>query len=243
MKKNTNFEKLWRMRFEAYALRRDDDAGIAGWSQFGLETRLRHFQNVWPKDKPGNIWLDVGCGAGTYARYLGESGITVLGADYSEPTVHKAKERGSGKISWFVGDVNKLPLLEESVDGILCFGVIQALSGSSEAVNEMARVVRREGAVWIDGLNGRCIPTAISRLKRWLRRRPMHLRYESPAILMKLLKEQGFEDLRYYWVPILPARVHRFQPLLETGLATWLFRFVPLIGSLFCHAYVVTGKK
>lgn len=239
----TDFETRWRQRFEAYAKRSDDDAGIAGWSPHGLATRLRHFRRVWPRDKKGSFWLDVGCGAGTYTRLLADTGINVLGADYSEPTVQKARRRGTNQITWLVSDINKLPLPAGYVDGVLCFGVIQALSESNIAINEMARVMRQGGMLWIDGLNGRCIPTIFTRLKRWVRRSPMHLRYESPTMLMELMRQHGFECLQHYWVPILPARLHIFQPLIESVLVVWLFRYVPFLGSLLSHAFVVTGKK
>ena len=36
-----SFESKWRERFEEFAELRDDDAGIAGWSPSGLETRFR----------------------------------------------------------------------------------------------------------------------------------------------------------------------------------------------------------
>ena len=78
MKKPRSFEKLWRKRFENFASNAEDDVGIAGWSATGLDARLRKFKEIWnnhPELKK-DIWLDAGCGAGTYTRFIAEQLVT-----------------------------------------------------------------------------------------------------------------------------------------------------------------------
>lgn len=236
------FEERWRRRFMTFAAG-EDDAAIAGWSQTGLQARLRHFASVWKGDAPGSLWLDAGCGAGTYSRYMASRGMTVLGLDYSLPTVIKARQRDSASCRWGAADVTRLPVKPGSCDGVLCFGVMQTLSGPAPALRELAASVRPGGQVWVDGLNGWCLPHLVEQFYRWLRQRPPHVRYQSPVMLRRLMRDCGLVEIRLHWLPIFPQRWQRFQGLLETRQGRWIFRYLPGIGAMFSHAVVLSGVR
>jgi ubiquinone/menaquinone biosynthesis C-methylase UbiE len=238
------FEENWRKNFEKFAVCSDDDAGIAGWSSTGLETRLRYFIHFWDKNHhdPG-LWLDLGCGAGTYSRFIAERGMRVIGLDYSFPTLQKAKVRGNSSINWCAADASRLPIKPESFNGAICFGVTQALENSSAVTNELVNAVMPGGQIWIDALNGACIPHLWERCYRRLSDRPMHLRYESWRRIKAIMKANGLVNIQLYWLPILPSRWVRFQWLLETSLARWIFYYLPGIGLLFSHSFIVYGER
>jgi len=239
----SGFEARWRERFQRYANAHDDDASIAGWSSSGLDARFRHFCKVWQGARAGSIWIDAGCGAGTYARRLAEDDLEVYGLDYSLPTIRKARERSPTVRGWSVADVNRLPLRTGTADGLLCFGVMQALGSTDAAVDEMARVLRPGGEVWIDALNRACLPDMLKLFWQRLRNQPAHLRYDSSADLVASMARRGFEDVRVHWVPILPAQLHRLQWLVESPLIRHLFRTVPAFGRLLSHAFVVHARR
>jgi len=238
-----SFEERWRQRFESFGRKGENDAAIAGWSTTGLETRLRNFATLWAGDQPGALWLDAGCGAGTYSRFMAERGLRVVAMDYSAPTIVKARDRSAAPIVWCIADVNQLPVQSRSVDGAICFGVLQALTESEGAVREVARAVKAGGEVWFDALNAWCLPNAWERLARRISGKPMHLRYESGSGLKRQMRDSGLVAVRLNWLPILPVRWQRFQWLLETTPGRALFRYVPLLGLLFSHAFVVSGRK
>ncbi|NOX91845.1 MAG: class I SAM-dependent methyltransferase [Gammaproteobacteria bacterium] len=240
---NSSFESRWRDRFTRFAMNHKDDAGIAGWSSTGLAARIRHFKRLWPGDQPQTFWLDVGCGAGTYSRLLASSGLNVLGFDYSLPTIQKARERSGNHIHWAVGDVKQLPIASCSVDGVLCFGVTQALSESREAIIELTSVIKPNGQLWVDGLNAWCLPHIWGRLARALQGKPPHLRYESPRQIKRLFRSAGLLDVRLFWLPILPARLNYFQKLFETAFIYHLFLWLPPLGALLSHSFVVCGRR
>lgn len=237
------FEDAWRRRFEEFATLRDDDAGIAGWSSSGLEVRFRHFLRLWEGTAHGKTWLDAGCGAGTYARYLASQGADVVGLDYCLPAAAKAKARDSWNCHWAVADVTRLPLKPGGFDGVLCFGVMQALADSAPAVRELVVQVSEGGEVWVDALNGACVANVLQRLSRWLRGKSVHLRYESPRHMKCLMEEAGLVGVRIHWIPILPARFKGFQPYVESALVSALLRYVPGLGTLFSHSCMLTGTK
>lgn len=238
-----SFEEQWRQRFTRFASDNEDDAGIAGWSVSGLQARVRRFVSVWPGDRPNSIWLDAGCGAGTYVRYLQQRGIHAIGLDYSATSVLKARERVTIVNHWLVGDVTSLPVKQHSMDGALCFGVTQALSTSASAVQQLALAVKPGGQAWIDGLNSWCVPHAFETLLRRMRGRPTHVRYESPYRLRRLLREHGFKNVKIHWLPILPARFRKYQWIIESFLARRLFAFVPGVGALLSHSMIVSGTR
>lgn len=240
---STDFEARWRQRFERFADVRNDDAGIAGWSPSGLETRLRGFGRLWRARPKGESWLDAGCGAGTYSRLLASQGLNMVGLDYSLPTLRKARERSPQVSRWMVADVTRLPLAAGDVDGVICFGVLQALESHEQAVAELARVVRPGGEVWVDALNGACIVNVIAIAFRRLRAMPAHLRYDRPRQVAAAMRAHGLTNVRIHWVPILPQRLHALQPLVETPPVRWLLHRIPGLGALASHAFVVNGAR
>ena len=206
------FEDAWRERFREFAEARDDDAGIAGWTPTGLDARVRRFLGVWRPCARGEVWLDAGCGAGTYSRLLGEHGARVIGADYSPIAVAKARQRSDDSVDYVVADVRRLPFRANTFHGVVCLGVTQALSESADAIEAMTPLVRPGGVLWIDALNRWCVVHAISAVVRKLKGRPLHLRYDSPVRITRLLAAGGLRDVKLHWMPILPRRWQRWQP-------------------------------
>jgi len=241
--KSSNFERSWKKRFGQYAEARDDDAGIAGWTQSGLETRVRNFDALWAPSAEARSWLDAGCGAGTYSRFMSDKGKQVVGLDYCYPAVKKALKRSPDSAVWGVADVRRLPVAGGSFDGAICFGVTQALSTSSEVSQELAAAVKPGGEIWIDALNSACLPHLVGRVKRKLLQRDMHLRYESPRQLRRAMADAGIVKLKRYWIPILPYRFCRYQWFFETRGVRWLLHTLPILGALLSHGFVIKGYR
>ncbi|MCL4797991.1 MAG: methyltransferase domain-containing protein [Burkholderiales bacterium] len=239
-----DFETAWRRRFETFGREHEDDAGIAGWSEAGLQARFRNFARSWRPAAAGAFWLDAGCGAGTYARTLASSGQHVLALDYSLPSLVKARSRAQEQpLLWVAGDVTALPLRSDSFDGVVCFGVLQSLSGPERAISELARVLRPDGELWVDALNARCLPNLFGRWRAKARGQETRLRYDTVGILKRALREGGFRSVRISWVPILPERLRFAQALLESRVVRWLLGALPWLGSAVSHAYVLTARR
>jgi SAM-dependent methyltransferase len=240
---HSSFESRWRRRFSDYARDHDDDAGIAGWSESGLATRVRQFAQAFSRDVAGERWLDAGCGAGTYSRWLAARGARVIGVDYSLPSVAKARARVAGATCFLAGDATRLPIRPGSVDGALCFGVTQALSASEAIAIELTAATRPGGEVWIDALNARCMVHLAAEARRRLSGAPRHLRYERVGALKAALGAAGLHDLRVIWLPMFPARWAFLQPLVENRLARAVMRALPPLASIVSHSFIVRGVK
>jgi ubiquinone/menaquinone biosynthesis C-methylase UbiE len=237
------FEREWRERFTEFANLRDDDAGIAGWSSTGLETRFRFFRQQWRAPAPGSIYLDIGCGAGTYSRWLAQQALRVVGIDYSLPTLHKATARSGAGISFCVADATRLPVADASVDGALCLGVLQALRDSESIVAELARVIRDGGTLWIDALNYHGIAGWWDRTKRRLRSKSMHLRYESVTSLGETLLRAGFANREVRWLPLMPSQLQMLQPLFDSSSVRSILSRMPPIASTASHSFLIRAER
>jgi SAM-dependent methyltransferase len=237
------FEEQWRTRFEEFADQCDDDAGIAGWTKTGLDARVRRFAGLWKAGGSARRWLDAGCGAGTYTGFLLHQSHSVVGVDYSLPTLRKAAVRGLEGAAFVVADVRQLPFGEEQFDGVLCFGVTQALSATEPALRELARLLKPGGQLWIDALNGWCLVHALGELRRRVLGQSPRLRYESPPRLRHLFQDCGFADVRLHWMPIMPGPSYALQRVVEASPIARVLEWVPLLGALVSHAFIIHAVK
>jgi SAM-dependent methyltransferase len=237
-----DFAARWKSRFERFARLNDDDAGIAGWSTSGLETRFRNFRRLWTAADRDTHWLDIGCGAGTYSRFLAGEGLRVIAMDYSFPSLLKARRRGPANIEWVAGDVARLPLRPGTLDGALCFGVLQAIPASRPALRSLAAALKPAGTLWIDVLNARCVANKLEMARLRRAGKPVHLRYETAQAFGEALRECGFAIVATHWIPILPAKVRRLQPIVELGPVRLLLRRLPALGAWLSHSVLVEAR-
>jgi len=208
-------------------------------------TRVRFFRHLWqPPETAKALYLDVGCGAGTYSQFLAdEAGLEVVGIDYSVPTLVKARQRISESIRLCAADAMRLPFGDARFDGALCFGVLQAVADSAPVARELARVLKPGAGLWIDALNRDGVASRYERTRLHWQGKSMHLRYESPRRLSDVLQNAGFDRPSRHWLPILPARFRGAQPMLETRWARATLRHVYPLGLLLSHAFVLTTRR
>ena len=98
--------------------------------------------------RPGERWLDVGCGAGAVSMRAARGGADVTGLDLSPVMIETARRRATEaglEIAYDVGDAENLPYAEASFD-VVSSSVGMFLAPDHEAVaRELARVARPGG--------------------------------------------------------------------------------------------------
>lgn len=105
--------------------------------------------------RSGERVLDVASGPGTTAFLLAaEFGVNVEGVDLGEASVAKANERSAveglgSQVRFSVGDAERLPLEDASVDAIVCECAFCTFPDKPTAAAEMARVLRPGGRLGI----------------------------------------------------------------------------------------------
>ena len=232
-----SFEQQWRRRFERFAVSHCEDHFISGWSAQGLGARLETFAALYPEVMPraGRV-LDLGCGPGTYGRWLARLGVAVFGMDYSMPTLRRAqgKDDGLARNAYTQGDAYQLPYRSEVFDGVICIGVLQTLSDEEAALREMTRVLKEGGLLLVDGLNAARVTALWGRVKGM--RDPAHhrlVRY-APRRLGATLRILGYTQLRTVPVHVLPPTLHRLRGALR--------RLGPLSLPL-AHSFFMVGRR
>ncbi|HOX90085.1 MAG TPA: class I SAM-dependent methyltransferase [Burkholderiaceae bacterium] len=239
-----SFEETWRRRFESFGAKADDDAGIAGWSANGLATRLRAFERAFGAARlDGQTWIDVGCGAGTYSRWLAARGARVIGLDYSQPSLAKAARfPANAPIAFAVADATRLPLPAGCAHGVLLFGVLQALSSPGGALAELHRVLRPGGALWLDALNADSAAARALAARERAKGEPPRLRHDAPDELLAAVSAAGFEHAALTWVPIAPGRTAAAQPLLELAPVRGVVQGIAPLGRTLAHSLLVNAR-
>ena len=105
---------------------------------------------------PGEDVLDIGCGAGTdtlvAAQMVAPAG-KVTGIDMTPEMLSRARaaaaEMGAENVDFVEGDVEKLPLPDESFDVVISNGVIDLIPDKDAVFSEIFRVLRPGGRLQI----------------------------------------------------------------------------------------------
>ena len=178
----------------------------------GLDGRWRRLaagEVVWPGDRV----LDACCGTGDLAIAAERRGGRVVGLDFSERMLERARPK-SGAIEWVQGDALALPFGDGEFDAATVGFGVRNLADLEAGLRELARVLRPGGKLavleitrphgmlrpffrlWFDvviPLAGRVLPggQAYTYLPASVRRFP------GPDDLSRLLERSGFESVRY----------------------------------------------
>ena len=178
----------------------------------GLDRRWRKLavtEVVWPGDRV----LDACCGTGDLAVEAERRGGRVVGLDFSEKMLERAR-RKSGAIEWVQGDALALPFEDGEFDAATVGFGVRNLADLEAGLRELARVLKPGGRVavleitrprgilkpffrlWFDGVVpvlGKILPggEAYTYLPASVRRFP------GPEDLSALFESAGFETVRY----------------------------------------------
>ena len=178
----------------------------------GLDRRWRKLavkQVVWPGDRV----LDACCGTGDLALEAERRGGRVVGLDFSERMLERAR-RQSGTIEWVQGDALARPFAEGEFDAATVGFGVRNLDDLESGLRELGRVLRPGGKLavleitrprgilrpffrlWFDvlvPLAGKVLPggKAYTYLPASVRRFP------GPEDLSTLLEQAGFGNVEY----------------------------------------------
>jgi SAM-dependent methyltransferase len=208
----------------------------------------------------GVLCLDYGCGDGRrYGAFLQRQGIDYRGFDASAEAVKQARENGLQ--AELLGPEGRTSLADRSCKVAICFEVFEHLVEPDTALKEIARVLAEDGvliasvpnaAYWFTRLEflftGFLNPGGsplTARRKPWA---DPHIRFFSPALLRRFLRENGFKHAEIipdaFTLAGLPY-VYR-KPFLRTALQAisrpfgWTSRVAPglLSSRLFARAFL-----
>jgi demethylmenaquinone methyltransferase / 2-methoxy-6-polyprenyl-1,4-benzoquinol methylase len=176
----------------------------------GLDRRWRRL-TAQAAVRPGDKVLDACCGTGDLALAGRAAGGEVVGVDFSEAMLARAR-RKAPEIEWVRGDAAALPFPDETFDAVTVGFGIRNLADLEGGLRELARVLKPGGKVgcleitrpqgilrpffrlWFDGLVpvvGKVLPggAAYSYLPASVRRFP------GPEDLAAAMRRAGFGEV------------------------------------------------
>ena len=148
MLKNINNKKLPYNTYNFNARSYKEDYRVAGWDS--ENTMINKFKLAADTIKFDGIsdWLDVGCGPGSFFKYINAS-CNMTGVDISEDVVARANTNYPNA-TYNIMDVEKLSFPDESFDLITMVGVLDIIAiDPHQAIMEAMRVSKGGGIVYI----------------------------------------------------------------------------------------------
>jgi ubiquinone/menaquinone biosynthesis C-methylase UbiE len=141
-------EDLYRQTLKQY-----DDPLYAKQYASNIEDRIDEwiFDEFLPYLQPHSTILDVACAAGRDSNYLDSKGYKVTGVDISGGLINIAQQKYP-KIKFLKADFTKLPLKDNSFDGVWCKAALVHLPSQEsvkEALEEFSRVLKPNGYIMV----------------------------------------------------------------------------------------------
>ena len=137
------------------------------------------------------VIADIGCGTGYCSEQLRHRADEIVGIDISPGMLDVAREKNIPNTTWVCGDMEKLQLKNESVDGIISSLSIQWSENLSASFAEMYRILKPGGWVAFSTLG----PETLHELRdSWKKiNRYVHVnRFDPLSDVSRLIEENGF---------------------------------------------------
>ena len=167
----------------------------------GLHHRWRERAVDLARVGPGSRALDVATGTGDLAIALAARGADVVGSDFSEGMLERARAK-SGAVRWEHANALALQYADDSFDAATVGFGARNFSDLAQGLREMTRVVRPGGRVVVLEITTPTRPPLSTFFSLWFHR------------IVPLLGRVTGEDQAY---PYLPSSVKRFPGPHELG--------------------------
>ncbi len=183
----------------------------------------------------GKVVLDIACGTGYGSQLLAGSAKKVYGVDVDEATVAYAQKKYPAKnIEYIVGDGERIPLDDNSVDLVVTFETIEHIKDYKQFVREVARVLKPDGLAIVSTPND----------LEFIEGNHFHLHEFKYKELIGLLKT-SFKNIDSYfqatWKGVSIGKESFFTK--ETDASMPLYNFAPIKPEQYLYFYLLCSNR
>ena len=244
-------------------LKKDDASWLTFWDKTSIDDELAEVKNDYPRmlnaildnSKQDCAVLEGGCGLGKFLFFLRENGYNnLIGVDFADKPLQIIKKRDSS-IVVKNGNINQLPITDNSIDMYLSMGVIEHFEeGPQKSLNEAMRVLKKNGililAVPYQNLYRCTIRKYVTMplLKIFKpsfrnKNRIFYQYYYSKRDLRKFINQSGFEIMDWFYYDQYHTKSQRIGISLEFPFTkknnnkpydlNWVGKSIAIISELF----------
>lgn len=114
-------------------------------------------KNLILNSKKAETVLDLGCGTGTFLRFISKKAKKVFAVDASEKMIQKAKKRVDAEklsnVQIQFADALKLPFEKDFFDTVYCINTFYHIKDKEKVISEISRVLKKNGTAYIEFYN------------------------------------------------------------------------------------------
>lgn len=97
---------------------------------------------------PNKRLLDVGCGGGIFCKMASKRGLDIYGIDLSNVAIQRAREI-LPNANFIIGEAENMPFKNDFFDYVTCLGSLEHFPNMDKALQEMKRVLKHNGKVFV----------------------------------------------------------------------------------------------
>lgn len=218
--------------------------------------------------------LDIGCGPGEMVMDLVKEKRFITGIDISEEMIRLAQERLKERpqlkdhVALSTGDIEALEFEDDSLDLIICSGVVEYLEDDVKWAKELTRTIKSGGYLIINVTNKYCVRKWTEPLIVWMKNSklirnfmafvkvkilgkdrlhefPFKPRMHGPGQFDRYLDSLGFEKVshNYFDMAVMVAPFDTLFGFIMQPIRKWMERFSSKNMILNGTGYIVCVRK
>lgn len=164
-----------------------------------LKSRFKIYLNFIEKHKKGGKLLDIGTGIGFFIEVVSQSSKNEWDCFGLEPNNFLIQHANTNTKSKIInGSLQKLPFKNESFDCVTCFDVLEHDNNLIKNLNEIRRILKKNGILVIQSPNYQSLMAYITKEKWDWWAPPDHELHMSYKFLLKILHQNSFNVLEKF---------------------------------------------
>ena len=232
------FEEKWRGKL-SQAAKEKGDSSESSLAIEGNPYYQKYFWEYFPvlQNPQSMKVLDTGCGTGITSRALASKGFEVYGVDYSPEIIEVAKQKAkehSLAINFRTADAYQLPFPDQIFDVVICLGLFQTLTEPKKAFQEILRVLKPNGRVFITTLNSFSVGKILLRDEVIL---------YNPYRMKSMMEQLGFKNVHFKGVYLFTKAFDWFAGWIFFLKVYTIFNVLFPFCMFFSHSFYIEAKK